>query len=83
MDNIYGNRQAARAWHVLDGGTRISSCQQREDNLHEERKDDDFIIHGVFVGNFATIPTSLKLNDEFEARYSADFNHQVQCHSGW
>ncbi len=26
----------------------------------------DFIIHGTFVDDFATIPTSEKLKDEFE-----------------
>jgi hypothetical protein len=27
---------------------------------------DDFTVHGVFVDDFVTIPTSQKLKDEFE-----------------
>ncbi len=37
-------------------------------------EDEDFIIYGVFVDDFATIPTSQKLKDEFEALYSANFD---------
>ena len=35
----------------------------------------DFIIHGVFVDDFKTIPTSMKLKEEFERLYSADFEY--------
>ena len=34
---------------------------------------DDFILHGTFVDDFATIPTSDKLKEEFKRLYSADF----------
>ena len=32
------------------------------------------ILHGTFVDDFATIPTSEKLREEFERLYSADFD---------
>ena len=32
-----------------------------------------FIIHGVFVDDFATIPTSQRLKEEFETLYAKDF----------
>jgi len=35
--------------------------------------EDDFIIHGVFVDDFATIPTSQRLKEEFETLYARDF----------
>ena len=35
--------------------------------------EEDFIIHGVFVDDFATIPTSQRLKEEFETLYSRDF----------
>ncbi len=35
---------------------------------------DAFILHGTFVDNFATIPTSEKLKEEFVRIYSADFD---------
>lgn len=34
---------------------------------------DGFILHGTFVDDFATIPTSDKLKEEFKRLYSADF----------
>jgi hypothetical protein len=36
---------------------------------------EDFIIHGVFVDDLKTIPTSKKLKDEFERLYSTDFEY--------
>jgi hypothetical protein len=35
---------------------------------------DDFILHGIFVDDFASIPTSEKLKLEFEKLYAADFD---------
>ena len=77
MKNIDGTRQAARAWHV-----RLSTWMEEhgylpvnnEKTIFMKWEGDDFIIHGVFVDDFATIPTSQKLKDEFEALYSADFD---------
>jgi hypothetical protein len=74
--NIYGTRQAARAWHV-----RLSTWMEEHEYLpiNNEKtifmkwEGDDFIIHGVFVDDFKSIPTSKKLKDEFERLYSADF----------
>ena len=74
--NIYGTRQAARAWHV-----RLSTWMEEHEYLpvNNEKtifmkwEGDDFIIHGVFVDDFKSIPTSQKLKDEFERLYSADF----------
>jgi hypothetical protein len=54
----------------LDGGVPVNN----EKTIFMKWEEDDFIIHGVFVHDFATIPTSQKLKDEFEALYSADFN---------
>ena len=77
--NIYGTRQAARAWHV-----RLSTWMENNgylpiNNLNEKTifmkwYGEDFIIHGVFVDDFATIPTSQKLKEEFEALYSSEFD---------
>ena len=74
--NIYGTRQAARAWHV-----RLSTWMEEHEYLPINNEKtifmkwvgDDFIIHGVFVDDFKSIPTSKKLKDEFERLYSADF----------
>jgi hypothetical protein len=83
--NIYGTRQAARAWHV-----RLSTWMEGLSTWMEEHEYmpvnnektmfmkwevEDFIIHGVFVDDFKTIPTSKKLKDEFERLYSADFEY--------
>jgi hypothetical protein len=74
MNNIYGIRQAARAWHM-----RLSTWMVEHGYLPVNEKtifmkwdseDEDFIIHGVFVDDFATIPTK----DKFEALYSANFD---------
>ena len=35
---------------------------------------DDFILHGLFVDDMSTIPTSYHLKEEFMALYSADFD---------
>ncbi len=35
---------------------------------------DDFILHGILVDDFASIPTSEKLKLEFEELYAADFD---------
>jgi hypothetical protein len=35
----------------------------------------DFIIHGVYVDDFKTIPTTKKLKDEFKRLYSTDFDY--------
>ena len=35
---------------------------------------DDFILHGIFVDDFASIPASEKLKMEFEELYAADFD---------
>ena len=35
---------------------------------------DDFILHGLFVDDMSTIPTSDHLKEEFMALYSADFD---------
>jgi hypothetical protein len=74
--NIYGTRQAARAWHV-----RLSTWMEEhgylpvnnEKTIFMKWDEDDFIIHGVFVDDFATIPTSQRLKEEFETLYSRDF----------
>jgi len=67
--NIYGTRQAARAWHV-----RLSTWMEEhgylpvnnEKTIFMKWDDEDFIIHGVFVDDLATIPTSQRLKEEFE-----------------
>ena len=74
--NIYGTRQAARAWHV-----RLSTWMEEHEYLAVNSEKtmfmkwdgNDFILHGTFVDDFATIPTSDKLKEEFEQLYSADF----------
>ena len=74
--NIYGTRQAARAWHV-----RLSTWMEEhgylpvnnEKTIFMKWDDEDFIIHGVFVDDFATIPTSQRLKEEFETLYARDF----------
>ena len=76
--NIYGTRQAARAWHV-----RLSTWMEEheympvnnEKTMFMKWEGEDFIIHGVFVDDFKTIPTSMKLKEEFERLYSADFEY--------
>jgi hypothetical protein len=35
---------------------------------------DDFILHGLFVDNMSTVPTSDHLKEEFMSLYSADFD---------
>ena len=75
--NIYGTRQAARAWHV-----RLSTWMEEhgylpvnnEKTMFMKWENDDFILHGTFVDDFATIPTSEKLREDFERLYSADFD---------
>ena len=74
--SIYGTRQAARAWHV-----RLSTWMEdhgyspvnNEKTIFMKWEGDDFIIHGVFVDDFATIPTSQRLKEEFETLYAKDF----------
>jgi hypothetical protein len=45
-----------------------------EKTIFMKLEGDDFIIRGVFVDDFATIPTSQKLKDQFEALHLADFD---------
>ena len=55
------------------GVARLSRYQQREDYVHE-MGGGDFILHGLFVDDMSTIPTSDHLKEEFMALYSADFD---------
>ena len=75
--NIYGTRQAARAWH-LKLSTWIEGHQylpvNNEKTIFMKWDGDDFILHGIFVDDFASIPTSEKLKLEFEELYAADFD---------
>jgi hypothetical protein len=75
--NIYGTRQAARAWH-LKLSTWMEEHQylpvNNEKTIFMKWDGDDFILHGIFVDDFASIPTSEKLKLEFEELYAADFD---------
>ena len=65
---IYGTKQAARRWH-----TKISTWMEdngypavnSEKTIFMKRQDDEFIIHGLFVDDIKSVPTSKKLLDEF------------------
>ena len=66
--NIYGTRQAARAWHVrLSTWMEEHGCLpvNNEKTMFMKWENDDFILHGTFVDDFATIPTSEKLREDF------------------
>ncbi len=60
MKNMYWTRQAAKAWHV-----HLSTWMEEhgylpvnnEKTIFMRWEEDDFIIHGVFVDDFATFPT--------------------------
>ena len=39
-----------------------------------DSEEEDFIIHGLFVDDFATTPTSQRLKEEFKALYSNEFD---------
>ena len=75
--NIYGTRQAARAWHI-----RLSTWMEAHEYLpvNDEKtifmkwEDDDFILIGVFVDEFSAIPTTQKLKEEFETLHAKDFD---------
>ena len=75
--NIYGTRQAARAWHI-----RLSNWMEEHEYLpiNNEKtifmkwEDEDFILIGVFVDDFSAIPTTQKLKEEFETLYAKDFD---------
>jgi hypothetical protein len=79
MKNIYETRQAARAWHL-----KLSTWMEEHKHLPVNNEKtmimkwdgNDFIIHGIFVDDFATIPTSetRKLKLKFEELYAADFD---------
>ncbi len=75
--NIYGTRQAARAWH-LKLSTWMEGHQyllvNNEKTIFMKWDGDDFILHGIFVDCFASIQTSEKLKLEFEELYAADFD---------
>ncbi len=45
-----------------------------EKTMFMKWEDDHFILHGTFVDDFATVPTSEKLKEEFASLYSADFD---------
>jgi hypothetical protein len=49
----------------IDGGARVFACSQGDNYLTIFMKweGDDFILHGTFVYDFATIPTSEKLKE--------------------
>jgi hypothetical protein len=81
MKNIYGTRQAPpvrRPGHGMCLSTWMEEHGylpvNNEKTIFMKWEEDDFIINGVFVDDFATIPTSQKLKDEFEALYTADFD---------
>jgi hypothetical protein len=75
--NIYGTRQAARAWHV-----KLSTWMEEheympvnnEKTIFMKWDGDDFILIGTFVDDFAAVPTTQKLKDEFERLYAKDFD---------
>jgi hypothetical protein len=75
--NIYGTRQAARAWHI-----RLSTWMEEHEYLpvNNEKtifmkwEGEEFILIGVFVDDFSAIPTTQKLKEEFETLYAKDFD---------
>jgi hypothetical protein len=74
--NIYGTRQAARAWHLRISGWMESHgypAINSEKTMFMKWEGDDFILHGLFVDDMSTIPTSDHLKEEFMALYSVDF----------
>ncbi len=75
--NIYGTRQAARAWH-LKLSTWMEEHQylpvNNEKTIFMKWDGDNFILHGIFVDDFTSIPTSEKLKLEFERLYAADLD---------
>jgi uncharacterized glyoxalase superfamily protein PhnB len=75
--NIYGTRQAARAWHLRISGWMESHgypAINSEKTMFMKWDGDDFILHGLFVDDMSTVPTSDHLKEEFMALYSADFD---------
>jgi hypothetical protein len=75
--NIYGTRQAARAWHL-----RLSTWMEENEYLpvNNEKtifmkwEGQEFILIGVFVDDFSAIPTTQKLKIEFETLYAKEFD---------
>ncbi len=45
-----------------------------ENSMFMKWEGDDFFLHATFVNDFATIPSSEKLKEEFVLLYSADFD---------
>jgi hypothetical protein len=68
--NIYGTRQAARAWHLRISGWMESHgypAINSEKTMFMKWEGDDFILHGLFVDDMSTVPTSDHLKEEFVA----------------
>ena len=66
--NIYGTRQAARAWHLRISGWKVSHgypAINSEKTMYMKWDGDDFILHRLFVDDIPTIPTSDHLKEEF------------------
>jgi hypothetical protein len=77
VKSIYGMRQAARKWH-----THISTWMEQngysavysEKTIFMKHKDDEYIIHGLFVDDMMHIYSCDAVKVGFLALYEKDFN---------
>jgi hypothetical protein len=77
--NIYGTRQAARAWHIrlstwMEEHEYLLVNNDSEKTIFMKWEGEEFILIGVFVDDFSAIPTTQKLKKEFETLYAKDFD---------